>query len=313
MPLLTVSNADTEGAHVAVQKVTRLRSTSMVGRASELDLSASARQALEALLLSESNRVMDACADLNLRGPVCALAFLTTDDEPMATVGYAALLTEPRRCEIVTAGDLEILWSPADWDHPDFLPPDARSSTLEQSSAVGRALLEAGAEDAEAAFCRELAYRLNRAKWPEHPPVTDDFICTTSEHELTEIKHNVQLLARPCAAQAWADNGWLRLATLRADSLPQLDPTLPKVPGLDEVLIDLGATPEQAQQISAALREYIYDLDELDDWLDAPGFDELLSEEDQIKLDNPDWTARDAIRSGHIELVLAAARGEAGE
>ena len=142
--------------------------------------------------------------------------------------------------------------------------------------------------------------------------MTDDFICPTSEHELTQIKHNVQLLARPSAAQAWADNGWLRLAELRADSLPQLDPTLPKVPGLDEVLIDLGATLEQAQQISAALREYIYDLDELDDWLDEPGFDELLSEEEQIKLDNPDWTARDAMRSGHIDLVLAAARGEAG-
>lgn len=252
---------------------------------------------LEALLGEAQTHVASVVLDELIEAPLACLAFVFTEEHELPFPSYTAALSESERESLVAKQGPEVLWSPAEWQHWDFLPPPP-DEVYERVEIVGADLQEVGCEGVEGAFLCELAYRLSRADWSRHGVATvPDFACWAVEHDVpTGWGHETfRVTARPEVVSAYEAAGWLPRESFAY---------------LARVLRDAGASDAAAAELIEILSE-LFDAAETLRWLEDPmlGAEELgVPEREQRDLVAP----LDAIKRGRTDAVLALAREQFG-
>lgn len=186
-----------------------------LARASSFALTGPGVERLEQRLKTEESRLRAALGEQTFAGPVSAVAFIYVHQPPaIPVVAHAyALSRTALDAAFERHGDeqgLWILWSPADWDHPELLscPSD---DIIEEAERLAKQLKRARCKDPEGAFICELAYRVARADWSDVMTVTDDFATWAMEHEETpDIFETFRITAAPEAISAYTARDWLR-------------------------------------------------------------------------------------------------------
>jgi len=270
-------------------------------RAASFDLDSDGATLLERLLKGAGDAVRDSCRGRFSR-PVCALAFIYVEEGLPPAVTYLGALTDPGRSALLEEpGEkaMRLLWSPADWDHPDFFAgtPAEMDSGLEQ---IGDLLEEAGCEDPEGAFLCELAWRLSRADWSAVMETSPDFACWAMEHEdgwTGSVHETFRLTATVRAIEQYEKREWIPASRLDREHL------------VIETVERMGGTQTQARELLAIMTD-LFEPDEIVEWLNDPS-EVVGADKDPDR--ETGWTARDALAQGRAALVIAAARIECGE
>lgn len=266
-------------------------------RAASFDLDSDGAALLERLLKGAGDAVRDSCRGRFSR-PVCALAFIYAEEDFSPAVTYVYALTEAGRSALLEEpGEkaMQLLWSPADWDHSDFFagtPPEMHRG-LEQ---IGDLLGKAGCEDPEGAFLSELAWRLSRTDWSGVMETSPDFACWAMEHEWTASVYETFRLTAPAeAVDHYQKRGWIPASQQDRERL------------VIETIERMGGAPTHARELLAIMAD-LFEPEEIIEWLNDPT--DLPDDDLDARLGR---TVKEALQQGRVDLVIDAARNVCGD
>lgn len=181
--------------------------------ASNVKITAAARERLERLVAHEVTRVREGLSELDLSSSLAAVAFLYTEDEDTPLVEYHYACTEAVRAEAFATDEdtgLWAVWGPADWGIEDYLD-EPTDETVVLAERVANDLHDAGQEFAKSLVLQEVCWHISRLPKDALPPRTDDFAAWVSEHDINDETHQSFAKTAPeTALGQYRERHWLR-------------------------------------------------------------------------------------------------------